>query len=60
MKTDKRITELVYENPSISVSELARITGLTRQVLPANLFANLLCSYNVSKAVSQVLEGRYV
>jgi ATP-dependent DNA helicase RecG len=37
MKTGKLITELVYENPSISISELARITGLTRQGVAWNI-----------------------
>lgn len=31
MKSNKQITSLIYENPSISISELARITGLSRQ-----------------------------
>ncbi len=37
MKTGKRITELVYENPSMSISELARLTGLSRQGVAWNI-----------------------
>ena len=31
MKTGNRITKLVFENPSISISELAQVLGLSRQ-----------------------------
>jgi ATP-dependent DNA helicase RecG len=37
MKTSNRITNLVYENPSISISELARMTGLSRQGVAWNI-----------------------
>jgi ATP-dependent DNA helicase RecG len=37
MKTSNQITNLVYENPSISISELARLTGLSRQGVAWNI-----------------------
>lgn len=36
-KTSKRITKLIYENPPISISDLARMTGLTRQGVAWNI-----------------------